>query len=259
MPLTTREPGASQGPGPRGGLTRRTVGGLLWAAWGKGAQAVLHLLVLAVLARLLSPSDFGVVSAALVVIGFSAIFTQLGLGPALVQRPILEQRHLDTAFSFSLGMAVFVGAAVAAGAPLVAAFFQTPQVEPVVRVLALIFPMQGLALVAESLARRELRFRWLANIDVAAYGIAYGVVGVGLALAGWGVWALACAELVRVGVRTAALIVGQEQRPRIAWERAAFGELMYFGGGFTIAKIANYLAVQGDNLVVGRMLGPAAL
>lgn len=259
MSLTPHEHGPAGAFRRPGELTRRTIGGLLWAGWGKSAQAVLHLLVLSVLARLLSPSDFGVVSAALVVIGFSAIFTQLGMGPALVQRPVLDQRHLDTAFSFSLGMAVSVGGVIAASASLVAAFFQAPQVDPVVRTLALIFPMQGLALVAESLARRELRFRWLAKIDVVAYGIAYGAVGVGLATVGWGVWALVWAELARVGIRTAVLIVGQEPRPRIAWERAAFGELMYFGGGFTIARVANYLAVQGDNLVVGRMLGPAAL
>src|SRR5213082_4060723 len=94
----------SVGSEPRGsgaGLTSRTVSGLLWTAWGKGGHALLQVAVVVVLARLLRPADFGVVSAALVVIGFSAIFSEIGLGPALVQRTELETRHLQAAFSAS--------------------------------------------------------------------------------------------------------------------------------------------------------------
>src|SRR5688500_2061868 len=102
-------------PRREGSLTDRTVGGLLWMLWGKGAHAFFHLGILAVLARLLTPADFGVVSAALVVIGFSMIFSQIGLGPALVQRRVLEQRHLDTAFTATLIFAVSIGAVIALG------------------------------------------------------------------------------------------------------------------------------------------------
>ena len=246
-------------PRGAGGLTDRTVGGLLWMLWGKGAHALFHLGILAVLARLLTPADFGVVSAALVVIGFSMIFSQIGLGPALVQRPVLEQRHLDTAFVATMVFAAALGGAIAAGAPLVAAFFRSAEITPVLRWLALIFPLQGLALVAESTAKRDLRFRWLANSDVVTYAIGYGVLGIALALLGIGVWALVVAEIAKVGLRAMVLIAGQRVRPRLAWDAAAWRELMYFSGGFTIARVANYLAVQGDNLVVGRALGPAAL
>src|SRR5438477_543956 len=144
----------SVGSEPRGsgaGLTSRTVSGLLWTAWGKGGHALLQVAVVVVLARLLRPADFGVVSAALVVIGFSAIFSEIGLGPALVQRTELETRHLQAAFSASF--------------------------------------LFGLVLA--------------------------GIV--------------------------------------------ALGDLMYFGSGHTVARVAHYWALQGDNLVVGRWLGPAAL
>ena len=242
-----------------GSLTDRTIGGLLWMLWGKGAHALFHLGILAVLARLLTPADFGVVSAALVVIGFSLIFSQIGLGPALVQRPVLEQRHLDTAFVATMVFAALLGVSIAAGAPLVAGFFRSEALTPVLRWLALIFPLQGLALVAESTAKRDLRFRWLANSDVVTYALGYGVVGITLALLGFGLWALVVAEIAKVSMRAIVLIAGQRVRPRVAWDRAAWRELMYFSGGFTIARVANYLAGQGDNLVVGRALGPVAL
>src|SRR6266850_131 len=79
-------------------LTERTISGMAWAAWGSAAAAVLKVVVLVLLTRLLTPADFGVVGAALVVISFSLIFSQLGLGPALVQRPVLEPGHVSTAF-----------------------------------------------------------------------------------------------------------------------------------------------------------------
>jgi teichuronic acid exporter len=175
---------------PRSGLTRRTVTGLLWAAWGKTAHALLQLAILAVLARLLAPADFGVVSAALVVIGLSSIFSQLGLGPALVQRPELEDRHTDSAFVASIAFGVGLGALVWIVAPHAATFFRIADVKPVLHALAVVFPLQGVSVVAESLAKRELRFRWIANVAVISYGLGYGAVGIALAAYGLGVWSL---------------------------------------------------------------------
>jgi len=242
-----------------GGLTRRTITGMLWAAWGKGAHAGLQLLVLAIMARLVSATDFGVVSAAIVVIGFSAIFSQLGFGPALVQRPELEQRHLDTAFTSSVLFGLLLGAIIWIGAPAAAQFLRIDSVQPVLRTMAWVFPLQGLGVVGASLLRRKLHFRWLANLEVATYGLGYGVVGVGLALAGQGVWALVGGYMAQALLRSAILVAKRPPRWRQPFDRAAFRELLYFGAGFTVSRVANYLAVQGDNLIVGRFLGPQAL
>jgi len=232
---------------------------MVWTAWGKGAYTGLQLGVLAVMARLVAPADFGVVSAALVVIGFSAVFSQLGLGPALVQRAELEPRHLDTAFSSSVLFGLLLGVIIWLGAPAAAEFLKIDGVRPVLRVLAWVFPLQGLGVAAESLLRRDLRFQWLANLDVASYAIGYGAVGIALAVAGWGVWALVAGQMAQSVVRTGALLWQRPPRLQTAFDGRAFRELLYFGGGFTVARAANYVAVQGDNIVVGRFLGPQAL
>lgn len=245
-------------PGRRN-LTHNTLSGLLWMIYGKGAYAVLQIVVLAILARLVSPTDFGVLSAALIVIGISAIVSQLGLGPALVQRPELERRHIDTAFATSVLIGVFLGAIIWFGAPAISGFFRTPGVQPVLRGLAWVFPLQGVSTTAESLMRRELRFRWLANLDVISYGVGYGVVGIGAALLGWGVWALVAGQITQNVVKTGLLVSVQPPRLRGLPQRRAFRELMYFGGGFTVGKIANQIAQQGDYLMVGRFLGPTSL
>src|SRR2546422_4818949 len=118
------------------GLTHRTLGGLAWTGGGKALYAVLRLLVLFLLARLLSPADFGVVGAAAVVMGFSAILSQLGVAPAIVQRRVLELRHEQAAFSASVGLSLILGAVLWLLAPEIAAGFRIPAVEPVLRTFA---------------------------------------------------------------------------------------------------------------------------
>jgi O-antigen/teichoic acid export membrane protein len=241
------------------GMARQAVGHMAWVAWGSGAVALLKVLVLVILTRLLGPADFGLVSAALVVITISLNFSQLGLGPALIQRPDLEDRHLSTAFYASIGLGVLVAALVWVTAPLVAQFFRMEHLTPIVRALALVFPITGVATVPESLLTRELRFKLLSNRDIYAYGFGYGVVGVVLAVLGWGVWALVLAQLAQVVVRTAILLRAAPVRlsARPTW--ASFIELMDYGVGQSVSRVGVIMANQVDNLVVGRWLGAVPL
>jgi O-antigen/teichoic acid export membrane protein len=249
--------GTDEGNSPS--LTHRTLSGMMWVAWGGGTTAVLKLFVMVLLTRLLAPADFGVLGAALIVIGFSLTFSQMGLGPALVQRPVLQPQHVSTAFFASTGFGLLVAGLVWVAAPLIAAFFRMDALAPVVRVLALIFPIAGMSTVAENLIQRDLRFRLLANADVAAYGVGYGLVGGTLAFLGKGVWALVGAQLAWVLVRATILLRASPPilHPRPSW--ACFRELMTFGVGQSAARIGAFLADQADNLVAGRWLGATAL
>jgi len=240
-------------------LTHRAVSGMVWTVWGSGATAALKVVVLVLLTRLLSPADFGVVGAALIVIGFSLNFSQLGLGPALVQRPALEPRHISTAFFATSGIGLLVAVIIWVLAPHIAGFFRMDQLVPVVRALALVFPIAGVSTVAENLIQRALGFRLLANADVLGYGVGYGLVGVVLALLGWGIWALVAGQLTQALLRAAILIRATPPllRPRPTW--VSFQELMVYGAGQSAARFGRLLANQADNLVVGRWLGATAL
>ena len=242
----------------KSGLTGKIIGGFFWNVWGKGAQAVLQFVVTTILARLLSPLEFGVIGAAMIVVGFSEIITKLGLGQALIQKSELEPRHLGTAFSVSLAMSFLIGASVWIFAAQIAGFFNYEGLETILSVLAFLFPIRGLGIVGESLAARELRFKWLANRDAFIVLIGYVFFGIGLAYYGFGVWSLVAASLVTAMLKTILLLIAYPPKNFMP-ERAAFRELIYFGGGQTIGRIFNNLALYGDNLVVGRMLGLPAL
>ncbi len=240
-------------------LTRRTMNGLLWASSGAGAQALLSLVVLVTLARLLSPADFGVVGAALVVINFSRLFSELGLGPALVQRRDLERQHLETAFTTSVLSGLLCGGTIWLAAPAIAHLIRMERLVPVLRALAWLFPLLGLGLVSESLLNRELQFKWLTKREVITYALSYGGVGIALAFLGAGVWALVAAQLAQSVFNVTFLLIKRPLPPRLGWDRRAFRELLHFGGGHSLGKLGNFVAQQGDNFVVGRWLGAEAL
>jgi PST family polysaccharide transporter len=245
--------------GARRGLTKRSIAGVLWTGLSVGAEDLLQIVALMVLARLLAPADFGLFAATMIVIGLATIFGGLGVAPAIVQRPVLEPRHVRTGFTLSILLCLTMAGLVWAGAPLIAHMFRLPELAPVVRATAVVFLLQGFSSVAHALAQRALRFGWLAGVHAAALTAGYVVVGPLLAWQGFGVWALIGALLVQNLTRMTLLQIGQPHPMRPQLDRRAVAELLYFGGGFTLARIGNYLASQADKLVVGRWLGAQTL
>ena len=239
-------------------LGERAITAALWRLSGNGAQTLLQLLVVLLLARLLEPRVMGLVTAALAVTKFADLFWQLGLGEALIQRPVLEKRHLTTAFTVSLVSGAGFALPLWLAAPALAAWFGWPELAPILRALAWLFPLNGLGVTAEALLRRELQFRELAVIELCANFLGTGVTGVTLAWCGYGVNALVGAALAQALVKTC-LLLARRPPSGVACEWAACRDLANFGGGFTLTRVCNYFALQGDNLVVGHGLGAEAL
>ncbi len=240
-------------------LTETTIAGLGWTSLAMGAQAVLQIVALVFLARLLSPQEFGLFAAALVVGGFSSMFSELGVSPAIVQRKELESRHVRSGFTLSVTLSLVMGFVVFMSAEAIAGFFRIPALADVVRVMVIGFPLQGISTVAQSMAMRNFRFRWLALVDAASFALGFVVVAPVLTVLNFGVYALVGAYLTQQGVRTLVLLFGQPHEKKPMLQRQAVGELLYFGAGFTLAKLGNFFATQADNMVVGRWLGPTAL
>lgn len=241
------------------GLARQTARGFAWMSGGLAGQVVLQLITLAVLARRIAPAEFGIVGAALIAVSAVQILAESGLGPAIIQHPDLRQEHIRVGFTLSAALGVASYVLLTATAPAVEAFFgDMDGLTDVLRLVALAFLIRNLT-VGDFLLLRQLRFRALALVELTGYGIGHGLVAITLAVQGYGVWAIAIGHVVQQVVRTGlvAALAPHSVRPLLA--PSAARELLGYGGGHTLAKAANWLARQGDNFVVGRMLGPAAL
>jgi O-antigen/teichoic acid export membrane protein len=215
--------------------------------------------VFLLLALLLTPRDFGVVSLAASWIAFLSVFGELGFGAALVQRPKLEPGHLSTTFALNVGAgtALTVIGVMTAG-PL-ARFFHTPAAAPVFVALSFGFLLNAPGLSQAALAQRELRFRDLALRDTVS-ALVGGTVGVSLALLGWGVWSLVAQTLTTAATATVLLWRLSPWRPRrseVSWERAR--ELWGYSSKIFWFSVFKYFAQNGDRLLVGYLAGPVAL
>ena len=152
-----------------------------------------------------------------------------------------------------------LGAAVFFGAPAIAKAYHIPELEPILRAVAFLFPLDGLNTVAKSLLTRQLRFRLFIALDVGSFIVGYACVAVVLAWLGFGVWALVIANLAQLALRTLAMYLAVRHTLRPSLDLRAGKGLLSFGAGHSMAQIGTLLSQQGDNMVVGRWLGPAPL
>ncbi len=243
-------------------LTAHTVRGFAWAFTGSVGQAVLQIAATVVLARLLTPQQFGAVAAALLVIGLAQLLTQLGVSAALVQRHTLTDEDVSAAFGFSVLGSVVFAAALAAGAPVLNPLVGLPAESGLLPLLSPALVLAGVAAVPAGLLQRRLRFRPLAVVDLIAAGPATIGVSVGLALAGFGPYALAWAEIVAALVTAVGYLVLagptlRPLRPAAAWDRLR--PMLGFGSGYSLTQLGNWAAQNADNLVVANVLGTGAL
>jgi O-antigen/teichoic acid export membrane protein len=249
----------AKGPGVPPGLTRRAVGGMFWTFSGTGVQVGVQLLTIMALGRLLTPAEFGLMGAATVVIVCSQIVSQVGVGPAIIQRRELAPVHLRVAGTLSFVLGLLLGSIVWFGAPAIAGFYRMPDLEPILRAVSCLFALDGLNTVAKSLLTRELRFRLYVSLEAGSYILGYTPVAVLLAWFGFGVWALVIASLSQSALRTVAMYLAARHPLRPSLDLRAGWDLLSFGFGHSMAQIGTLLSQQGDNLVVGRWLGAAAL
>lgn len=241
------------------GLTQRAIEGFSWTLSSKLVEAAVQIGVLAGLARLVTSEDYGILGAALVVVGLATMSYQMGVAPAVIQRPSLTDGHIAAAHWFSVSGGAFLSLVVASGANVLQELFKMPGLSPVLVFISVLFLIEGMAVVPTALASRKLRFRLLATAKLISYTVGYGMVGLGLAWFGFGVWALAGAHLTQSIMHSSILRIAEPVAYSERGTARHMKELLVYGGGFSLGKLANYCATQGDNFVTGRWLGADAL
>ena len=239
-------------------LKKRTLKGIVWTAISNFGQQGIQFVVTIILARLLTPKDFGLVGIASIFIGLAAVVNQLGIGAALVQRKDLDEGHLASAFWTNITMGVVLCILMIGFAPFIASYFKNPQVIPILRVLSLTFVLGSLGIVPGSLLRRELLFNKLAYINISALVIS-GMVSVILAFLGYGVWSLVWGRIVQViaGITLIWFIVSW--RPSLSFSLKKFKELFSFGISVLGTNLLTYIKKNSDYFIIGKFLGASSL
>ncbi|MGE5464937.1 MAG: oligosaccharide flippase family protein, partial [Syntrophothermus sp.] len=239
-------------------LTQKTVKGFFWAyasfLGGKG----LNFLTTIILARLLLPAQFGLVGYCLVVIQYVDILNSAGIDTALIARREKVQEAANAAFVANILFGVGCFAITWLIAPLVAAFFKTPEIVPLFRVLGLSLPLTGLGVVPDTMLKREMRFQTIVIADISR-NFMKGAASVVLALLGFGVWSLVWGQVI--GVLTGSLLswVLAGWRPTWRFDREATRSIVTYGSHIILLETAGAFRNNVDYLLVGRFLGAASL
>nr|WP_284692173.1 lipopolysaccharide biosynthesis protein [Pinirhizobacter soli] len=229
-----------------------------WSIVEIGTRYVIQFAVTAVLARLLSPDAFGLLAMVLIFTAIGAIFIDSGSGAALVQKQSTTADEETTVFVVNVLVSLIAGLMLFACAGLIASFFNQPELAGLCRFMALIFPLNGLAVVPDALLTQRMRFNVRAKIE---FGSAMTASTVALVLAwrGYGAWSLAWQAVVSIGARAVLLLVITEWRPHGRFRPRALWSIWSFGGFMLLAGLIDTGYTRLQALLVGRFFAAREL
>lgn len=236
-------------------LSRKIVGGVIWTAAASWVAQLITFAVFVVLARYLTPEDFGLATLAMLPpIILSSLVTS-GIPDALIQRPEIERAHLDFAFWLLAGAGIALTALIFAFAGVMAAIFDQPLLRDLIRCASVNVAIEALAAVPTVIIKRELNFRMLALRTSVATAVS-AALGIGLALAGYGVWSLVCLQIAKTAVGVALLFLGIKWRPRMRYSHERCRELFAFARPIIAKSLLDLANSELPSLALGVALGP---
>ncbi|APG04723.1 hypothetical protein BJI69_13000 [Luteibacter rhizovicinus DSM 16549] len=208
--------------------------------------------VTVVLAHLIDPAAYGIVAMVLVFTALGNVFVDSGTGLALIQRQRTTDDEETSAFFINVAISLVACAALIAGAPFIAAFYGRPEVSRLCLVLAVVFPLNALAVVPDALLTQQLRFQTRSRVEVASSLISGGIAIV-LAAMGFGPWALVYQAIASIGSRAAMLYIVSGWRPRGHYRREAARSIVGFGGYMLVAGLIDTAYNRLQAVLIGRL------
>jgi len=234
---------------------------LLALRWSAGLRLVSQVATWAmtlIVIRLLSPSDYGLMALASIVLAFLLMINELGVGPALVQKKSLDDADLRQAFGIALISNLLLLAIVWFTAPLVAMFFEEPKLESIIRTLSIQFVLIPLAVVPEAMLMRNLDLKKKSIVNLVA-NVAGGVATLAFAIGGHGVWSLVWGSLVLMALRSLGFLAAAPyfMLPQFSFSKAK--GLLSFGALITADRLLWFVYSRADVILIGKVLGTEAL
>jgi len=239
-------------------LEHRAISGGFVTVSAQAAKFLLNFMAAAVLARLLSPTDFGLVGMVLGITALAAVFNALGLSTATIQRETITQEQVSNLFWINVASSGILATLCAISAPWVAEFYHNPHVTNIMLVMSVTFLLTGSTVQHQALLTRQMRFRALAVIDVASSAIGFASACF-IAWKGFAYWALVWQQLVTSGCSLILTWLTSGWRPHLPSRNSGVRPLVSFGAHLSAADFIAQFALNTDSILLGRFYGPAPL
>ena len=239
-------------------LKDRTISSAFVTTISQSVQFVITLGSTMVLARLLTPHDFGLVAMVMTVTGFLRIFKDAGLSTATVQQHEITHGQVSNLFWINVALSGAMTLIVAAAAPLIAWFYREPRLVGITLLLSITFLLTGLTVQHLALLNRQMRFRKIALIQVGSLLVG-SILGIIMAWLKYGYWSLVGTQL---GVATSALLLVWSMsgwRPQLPSRHSHVWPLLTFGANVSASNFLYTVARGTDNLLIGRYYGPGSV
>lgn len=240
-------------------LGARSVSAFLWGGGGAFLRLFMQMAAQIVLARLLGPEQYGLFAVSVVVMSFAAFFSDIGMAYGLIQQKTLNESHVRFVFGWQLLLGIAVALALVLLAAPLADFFREPRLMPILYALAPLAFVQAISAVSLNLLKRKLDFKTLQIAQTLGYFFGYICLGIPLALAGYGVWALVAAWAGQSLVSLVLMYRAARHSVKPLFSHPEARSMGQFGGTVLLTNLTNWLIGNVDRTVVARTLDSASM
>ena len=239
-------------------LKQATTKGLFWSSVERFSNQGVQFVFSIILARLLSPSDYGIIAMVTIFFAVAQSFVDSGFSNALVRKTDRVEEDLSTCFYFNIGVGIIAYIVLFLIAPLVANFYNQPILSPIIRITGLEVMLNSLCVVQQALFTIKIDFKSQAKITLSATVIS-GIVGILLAYQGYGIWALVWQGVASSIVRMGLLWLMSKWRPRTGFSKSSFNYLFGYGSKLLASGLLDTIYNNIYPIVIGKFYNPAQL
>lgn len=239
-------------------LKQKAAKGVFWSTAERFSVQGVQFLIMIVMARLLTPHDYGIIGMLAIFLAVSQSLIDSGFSQALIRKQGRTEIDNNTVFYFNIVVSAFLYVILYISAPFVADFYGTPRLCPVMRVVCLGIIFNSLAVVQRALLTIKIDFKTQAKAALTA-AIASGVIGIAMAYHGFGVWSLVTQQLLNLGINTGLLWLLSKWRPRLVYSWQSFHELFAFGSKLLASGLLDTIYRNIYSIVIGKLFSASTL
>ncbi|SNR74773.1 polysaccharide transporter, PST family/lipopolysaccharide exporter [Lutibacter agarilyticus] len=241
-------------------LKDKTIKGVKWTTFGSVFNAILQIVQLAILARLLNPTDFGLMAIVMVVIGFSSMFIDMGISNAIIYKQKVSENQLTTLYWLNIAVGIVLFLIILIIAPYIAVFYDSPQLTNLIKLVGVTFVIQPFGQQFMILLQKELNFSKITIVQTVSRFVSF-IATIIMAYYNLGVFSLAYGVIIYATLSTILFMYYGKNiyKPKLYFSRVDIQEFLSFGMYQMAEKAMNYFGTQFDTILIGKLLGVEVL